>query len=404
MVRSKTLIAFTLSFLTASLSSLGDGGTAAASALSTSASTRRIRASGSAAAAFASQRPSVADASAMLAARLDADAEAAGIAVAPQCADAPVAVHMEGGLGNHLFGAAFGVALSMRRARSTRQLTLIRAQPEHPRAAQTIRLHGTLLAAFNMSHWADEYLASRPPGRNEPVARISMTDLPGCGLDPARLAGWAAAPCGTLQIASGLFQNTGYFAGAHDLLRALFAVPPAIEREFIGRFGVFSDSGEGGAPPKYWAIHVRRGDYVNLGDILLPLEYFKEAAALMMTSAAAGSQAPPISILIFSDDVEWTREQRVFTDLTGAIFVDEADPLKAFYFLVLAAEGGIVCSNSTFCWWAAFLSAARREAYNERLAIFPERWALGQSLSGVFGDEDCGAGLCLPYMTLMYGF
>jgi len=145
-------------------------------------------------------------------------------------------------------------------------------------------------------------------------------------------------------------------------------------------------------------MHVRRGDYVGGGQ-LLPLEYFEAAARVMSSTVPENS-----SIFVFSDDIQWTREQRVFTDLPGVVFVDESDTLTSFYYLVLAAEGGIVCSNSTFCWWAAFLSAGRRMALESRLAIFAELWAVDRSLTGLFGDKDCGVGLYLPFMTILPGF
>jgi hypothetical protein len=206
-----------------------------------------------------------------------------------------------------------------------------------------------------------------------------------------------------------------YFAGAHDLLRALLAVPPDIESAFVERFfgGVY-DSAEQMAPA-FYAVHVRRGDYVG-GGHELPLEYFEKALELMAkkiapekepVNGACGAdrcrEASPVSVLIFSDDLEWVQQQGVFFDLPGAVFVEEADTLMAFYFLVLAAEGGIICSNSTFCWWAAFLSAARRAASGARPAILPNHWTRNMSLSGMFGDKDCGKVLFLPYMTAISG-
>ena len=98
------------------------------------------------------------------------------------------------------------------------------------------------------------------------------------------------------------------------------------------------------------------------------------------------------------------REQEVFRDLEGVIFVEESDPLRAFYLLALAAEGGVICSNSTFCWWAAFLSELRRRRHFQRLAIFPDRWTAPHSLSGSMGPGDCGGALRTSYMTLLDGF
>ena len=118
--------------------------------------------------------------------------------------------------------------------------------------------------------------------------------------------------------------------------------------------------------------------------------------------AAAGAEGGPV--FVFSDDLAWVREQEVFRGLAGAVFVDERDPLRAFYMLALAAEGGVLCSNSTFCWWAAFISELQRRTRVPRLAIFPDGWTAKHSLSGFHGPDDCGNALRMPYMTVMDGF
>ena len=118
--------------------------------------------------------------------------------------------------------------------------------------------------------------------------------------------------------------------------------------------------------------------------------------------AAAGAGGGPV--FVFSDDIEWVKAQEVFRGLEGAVFVEERDPLRAFYFLSLAAEGGVLCSNSTYCWWAAFLSELRRRTRPARLVIFPDRWTAAHSLSGSLGPDDCGPALRMPYMTVLDGF
>ena len=195
-------------------------------------------------------------------------------------------------------------------------------------------------------------------------------------------------------------------------------MPEAVARDFRAQFpppgGGGSGSGGGGgrnataAGPRGgvpWAIHVRRGDYVAKAEWhhLLPLTYFAEGIFRMLAHLeAAGAGGGPV--FVFSDDVAWVREQDVFRELAGAVFVEERDPLRAFYMLALAAEGGVLCSNSTYCWWAAFLSELRRRTRPARLAIFPDRWTHAHSLTGRQGPDDCGAALFLPHMTILDGF
>ena len=166
-------------------------------------------------------------------------------------------------------------------------------------------------------------------------------------------------------------------------MRSIFTVPEKAVSEFSRRFPTAIKS---------CVIHVRRGDYVEKAEVhnLLPLDYFKAAILLARKKKSLGT------IFIFSDDIAWVQNQTLFTDLPNVVFVHEPDSLLAFYLMMLAAIEGIICSNSTFCWWVAFLS---EERFKNRFKIFPDRWDMQTTLSGRLSERDCGNGLFLPYMT-----
>jgi hypothetical protein len=103
-------------------------------------------------------------------------------------------------------------------------------------------------------------------------------------------------------------------------------------------------------------------------------------------------------VFIFSDDILWTQQQDIFSSLPGAIFVDVSDSLSSFFFLILAIEDGVLCSNSTFCWWAALLANVISPSSPR---IFPTIFMKGKTLTGVYGPDDCGTGLRMPYMTIL---
>jgi len=324
---------------------------------------------------------------------------------APCGEGAVLGVRLTGGLGNHLFGAAFGVALSLRRAGRLDGLTLLRVDPTDLRYAEVHPLEQTIFARFAVSS-VDLWNAQKQ------IQQIGATDWRHFCREysPERVASWAAAPCGAAQLAEGYFQDAGFFGSESALIRRLFAVPEAVARDFRAQFPPPGSGGRnataagprGGVP---WAIHVRRGDYVAKAEWhhLLPLTYFAEGIFRMLAhlEAAAAGGGP---VFVFSDDVAWVREQDVFRDLAGAVFVEERDPLRAFYMLALAAEGGVLCSNSTFCWWAAFLSELGRRRAVRRLVIFPDGWTATHSLTGFHGPGDCGGALRMPYMTVLDGF
>lgn len=105
------------------------------------------------------------------------------------------------------------------------------------------------------------------------------------------------------------------------------------------------------------AIHVRRGDYVNNPFYvdLMKTDYYERAMALF----------PNEKFIIFSDDIEWCKKQPLFQDCEFS----EGDEIEDIN--LMASCNGIIMANSSFSWWAAYLSkegtmvVAPREWYSD---------------------------------------
>lgn len=121
------------------------------------------------------------------------------------------------------------------------------------------------------------------------------------------------------------------------------------------------------------AVHVRRGDNAydpgtpdkHLYHPLRSLDYYKRAA----------DHFPDATILVFSDDPEWCRE-----NLDWDVFVGgkprpkEHEPEYAtapvtdwIDLLAMSRLPGHIISNSTYAWWGAFISG-------DEHAIYPSNW------------------------------
>jgi Glycosyl transferase family 11 len=102
------------------------------------------------------------------------------------------------------------------------------------------------------------------------------------------------------------------------------------------------------ALPKKLALHVRRGDFIPSDPIHppCPLSYYEEAVDFLRRTQ------PSVDMVVFSDEVEWCRRNLPFD---VAMFVD-GNPDWLDLALMTKCEHHI-CSNSTFAWWGAFLSA-----------------------------------------------
>lgn len=114
------------------------------------------------------------------------------------------------------------------------------------------------------------------------------------------------------------------------------------------------------------SIHVRRGDYINSKDAnmihgICSEAYYKSASDILL------SVQNNINWFIFSDDIEWCKEN--FKWLENCNFVDSANS-PAFYdmFLMSICKHNII-ANSTFSWWGAWLNQNEN-----KIVVGPSRW------------------------------
>lgn len=91
------------------------------------------------------------------------------------------------------------------------------------------------------------------------------------------------------------------------------------------------------------AIHVRRGDYVNNPFYvdLMEKDYYEKAMDMFDGS----------DFLVFSDDIEWCKQQQMFEGCDFSENLTELDDLN-----LMASCTGHIIANSSFSWWGAFLS------------------------------------------------
>jgi hypothetical protein len=164
---------------------------------------------------------------------------------------------------------------------------------------------------------------------------------------------------------SGLWQSYKYFEPISQCLRDDF-----IFRESLPQAGAALVH-ELGLPSSV-VLNVRRGDYVGEGAAaytigFIGLEYYK-AADLFLRSK--GIKNP--RYFVFSDDIEWCRENLAWLG-KDAFFVQHelAGPKFSYYLQLMTLGSNFVIPNSTFAWWAAWLSKNE-----EKTVIAPYRWMI----------------------------
>ena len=146
----------------------------------------------------------------------------------------------------------------------------------------------------------------------------------------------------------GFFQTEKWFAHAKDEVREAFTFKPQymeIAQEMRSQL-----SGD------IIAIHVRRTDYLtNPNHEALGLDYYARALAEVPDDC---------TVIIFTDDPEWAKEQKLFPD--DRFFVSETNCAYTDMALMSLCDYHII-GNSTFSWWGAWLA-------NRGTVVAPKKW------------------------------
>lgn len=159
---------------------------------------------------------------------------------------------------------------------------------------------------------------------------------------------------------SGFWQSEAYFSDIRDtLLRELTPITPPSDLDMLVMDRMRST--------RSVSIHVRRGDYVTLASAsayhgLCTLDYYRRAIE------AVAQQCGDLTLFIFSDDPEWTREHLRAPFPTH--YVNHNPSSLAFQDLRLMSEcQHHIIANSSFSWWGAWLSRSY-----DGIKIAPQRW------------------------------
>ena len=96
------------------------------------------------------------------------------------------------------------------------------------------------------------------------------------------------------------------------------------------------------------ALHIRHGDYLKVEYIhiagAIPLAYYRTCVAELKKFC------PNVTAFVFSDDLNWTREN-LKLDVPTEFVADCESDNEEFYLMSLCKH--IAIANSTFSWWAA---------------------------------------------------
>jgi hypothetical protein len=170
---------------------------------------------------------------------------------------------------------------------------------------------------------------------------------------------------------SGYYQSETHFEKYSEIIKTLFG-PPLEFAERIKKELAFLNN------KVVTVINVRRGDYLhspNYHPVITPEYIIKALTYIPYTDL----------YLIASDDIEWCKEN---LDLPNSYFLEGYKPEEQLWILSMCQN--FIISNSSFSWWAAYLS---RQV--EKIVVAPETW-FGPEGPTVWQDMYCKDWIVLP--------
>lgn len=152
---------------------------------------------------------------------------------------------------------------------------------------------------------------------------------------------------------TGYYQSEKYFKDCEDDIHRLFSIPESFLHLSI-------------TPTKCTvAIHIRRGDYLKASHFhtILPKTYYDTAKEIIEKEIGFRP-----NYFYFSDDRDWVKENFKDSLQEGDIVItnntDDED------FIQMRNCHHFIIANSTFSWWAAWLSITD----TNKKVICPNRW------------------------------
>jgi hypothetical protein len=169
---------------------------------------------------------------------------------------------------------------------------------------------------------------------------------------------------------NGYFQTEKYFNEFRDLILSQFVFKSSYRDQAESYIQTIRDKNKGAVLA---SIHVRRGDYVMFPDHHPPCSFNYYNNAMEELRILNNN----ITYVIFSDDVEWCREE--FND-PAYVISDLENPYTEMCAMALCEHN--IIANSSFSWWGAWLNTNL-----EKTVIAPARWfgpAMGKDVSDVY--------------------
>ena len=151
----------------------------------------------------------------------------------------------------------------------------------------------------------------------------------------------------------------GYFQSAYYYEQIKPNIQLKLKSRYVNEFNL--QFGELFKNNKIVVVHIRRTDYISYGerrkrDISLPMSYFKDRLAAI-------ENISDYKVIFVSDDMKYVKD--FFPIQSNYLFSNNSEIID---FQILQNADISIISNSTFAWWACYLSPKKNIVYG------PKNW------------------------------
>jgi hypothetical protein len=153
----------------------------------------------------------------------------------------------------------------------------------------------------------------------------------------------------------GYFQNIGYIEEFESDVRRLISFKENVGIESLSIISDLRDN----SSQKLVAMHVRRGDYLGIQDVLPVCSTKYYSNAVERIESELGNN---LKFIIFSDDIEWCRKN---LQVSNSYYFDHEDVSTNLRAISMCDHH--IIANSSFSWWGAWIS-------NKGVVIRPSKW------------------------------
>jgi hypothetical protein len=260
-----------------------------------------------------------------------------------------IVVRLKGGMGNQMFQYAFGLRLSREMGCPLQvDLSFLESKEHdalHVRRQYCLDALGVKVDVYAGNIHQDlEWLVERK-FQYDPTMLVHRNNL----------------------LVDGYFQTPRYFEPIADEIHRSFSARnyARLDSSLSARFRA----------PGSVCLNVRRGDFVNNERSrnfhgVLGMDYIHAGVA------AIAAKVPNPQFFVFSDEVEWCREHVKLDYPVEVIGHEYAGDRFVDYLHYMAMFQHYIIPNSSFAWWAVWLSSHPQQ---QRNVVCPARWFMDET-------------------------